>query len=232
VAEFRVSGELAGGAKWKWDSKAGRPDAAPKEDPDEAGVPNRWTKVVPATPVAKEMAAAVNEMARLVSASQGPYDLDFDATVKGPREAAGLRVLATRMLAAIDSLGYLIDALENESALVRDAAAKSIRHWVAQDSTREEVLSQALGMKVAYSDTQRAFVLALLHGTDRPPGDAVDPLFDLLSNEKLAIRELVRMQLARLDPTGAKESSYDAASDRRGMQAATWKMSYKKRFKG
>jgi hypothetical protein len=87
-------------------------------------------------------------------------------------------------------------------------------------------------MKVAYSDTQRAFVLALLHGTDRPPGDAVDPLFDLLSSEKLAIRELVRMQLARLDPTGAKESNYDAASDRRGMQAGTWKLSYKKRFKG
>jgi hypothetical protein len=51
----------------------------------------------------------------------------------------------------------------------------------------------------------------------------------LLGHERLAVRELSRMQLAKLDPAGQKESNYDAASERRGMQAGVWLKGWKKR---
>jgi hypothetical protein len=229
---FQQSGDLPVGSKWKWDSKGGRPGPAPKDDPDELGMANRWTRAVPATPAGKEMAAAVAEMARRTSVANGPFDIDLDATLKDPRETAGRRVLCTWMLGSVDSLAYLIDALEQDSATIRDAAARAIRHWVVQDPQREEAFAQALMTKAAYSENQRALVIALLHGTERPPGDAINDVFDLLSNDKLAIRELARMQLAKLDPVGAREANYDAGSDRRAMQAVMWKTSFKKRFRG
>jgi hypothetical protein len=229
---FQQSGDLLGGAKWKWDSKAGRPGLAPKDDKDEIGIANRWSKAVPATPAAKDMAAAIAEMARRVGIGQGPFDVDFDATWKDPREASGRRVLAVWMLSAVDSPGYLIEALEADAALVRDTAAKAIQHWMAQDTVREDALAQALAMKAAFTDNQRTLVVALTRGPDQPvAADTVEQLFDLLSHEKLAVRELARMQLAKLDPTGARESNYDAASDRRGTQASMWKNAWKKRMK-
>jgi hypothetical protein len=230
-AGFQKSDDLLGGAKWKWDSKGGRPGPAPKDDPDEVGINNRWTKQAPATPAAKDMAAAVTEMAKRVSMSQGPFDLDFDATLKDPREAPSRRALATWMLAAIGSLPYLIDALEEDSALVRDAAARAIRHWISEEAQREELFVQVLAMKAAYTENQRGLVVALLHGTERPAGDSINDIFDLLTNEKLAVRELARMQLARLDPVGARESNFDASSDRRATLATAWRAGYKKRNK-
>jgi hypothetical protein len=229
---FQQSGDLFGGAKWKWDSKAGRPGPAPKDDKDEMGIANRWSKAVPATPAAKDMAAAAAEMARRVGIGQGPFDVDFDATWKEEREAAGRKVLAVWMLGAVDSPGYLIDALEADAAAVRDAAARAIQHWLAQDSSREDALAEALGMKAAFSDNQRMLVTALARSPELPvDAETVEQLFELLGYEKLAVRELSRMQLAKLDPIGARESNYDAASDRRGSQATMWKNAWKKRMK-
>jgi hypothetical protein len=231
-AGFQQSGDLLGGSKWKWDSKGGRPGPAPKDDKDEVGVPNRWSKAVPATPAGKDMAAAVTEMARRVAIGGGPFDVDFDATLKEPREAIGRRVLAAWMLAAVDSLVYLIDALEADAAVVRDAAARALQHWVAQGPKREAAYADALAMKATLSDNQRTLMAALVRGTERPaPAEIVETLFELLGNEKLAVRELARMQLAKVDPVGAKESGYDAASDRRGAQKEAWKTSLKKRIK-
>jgi hypothetical protein len=228
--DYLASDDLVGGAKWKWDSKGGRPGPAPKEDKDEAGVPNRWTKAVPATPAAKELAAAMAELSRVVGISQGPFDVDFDATVREGRSVSR-RAVAAWMLAAVDSLGYLIDALEADAAPVRDAAARALQHWVAQDPDREAQFVEVMGMKAAYSDAQRETMKALLGSPDRP-ADVADRLFDLLGHEKMAIRELARLQLAHIDPAGAKESGYDAASDRRGAQAATWKVIWRKKMKG
>src|SRR5204863_508589 len=84
------SGELPAGSKWKWDSKGGKPGPAPKDDKDEGGVA-RWAKQVPNTAAAKDMAAAVTEMARRVGSAAGPFDVDFDATLKDPHEALGGR---------------------------------------------------------------------------------------------------------------------------------------------
>jgi hypothetical protein len=229
---FHLSGDLAGGAGWKWDNKGGRPAPTPKEDPDAPGLANRWSKMVPATPAGKDMAAAVAEMARRVGMGQGPFDIDFDATIKDPREAVGRQVLSAWMLGAVDSLSYLIDALEADTAAVRDAAAKALRHWCAQDRDREGLFVEALGMKAGYSDAQRAYLQALVRESDQPAGETAERLFDLLGHEKVAIRELARLHLARLDPVGAKESNYDAASDRRDTQAANWKAAWRKRMKG
>jgi hypothetical protein len=99
---------------------------------------------------------------------------------------------------------------------------------VAEDPDREGQFVEVLAGKAAYSDPQRATLRALLGAPDRP-AEAADRLFELLGHDKLAIRELARLQLARLDPVGARESGYDAASERRGAQAATWKASWRKR---
>jgi hypothetical protein len=166
----------------------------------------------------------------VVGISQGPFDVDFDATVREGRSVSR-RAVAAWMLAAVDSLGYLIDALEADAAPVRDAAARALQHWVAQDPDREAQFVEVMGMKAAYSDAQRETMKALLGSPDRP-ADVADRLFDLLGHEKMAIRELARLQLAHIDPAGAKESGYDAASDRRGAQAATWKVIWRKKMKG
>jgi hypothetical protein len=229
---FQQSGDLLGGAKWKWDSKGGRAGPAPKDDKDEAGIANRWSKLGPKTPAENDMAAAVTEMARRVAASGGPFDIDFDATHKDPREAPNRRVLSVWMLEAVDGLGYLIDALESDTAAVRATAAKALQHWVAQDPNREAIYTQMLANKAAFSDNQRALMATLVRGVDRPvAAEVIDLLFDYLLYEKLAIRELARMQLAKIDPVGAKESNYDAASERRGGQKEMWKTSWKKRNK-
>jgi hypothetical protein len=228
---FQVSPDLGVGAKWKWDSKGGKASLAPKDDKDDFQG-NRWTKVVPAAPAAKDMAAACAEMARRVNVAQGPFDVDFDATIKDKAEAIARRVLATWMLAAVDSLTFLIDALEADHAAVRDAAAKAIQLWCAEAPDREAAFVQALATKAAFVDAQRAFVIALIHAPDRPIDDkSVDRLFELLRSEKLAIRELSRMQLAKLDPAGAKEFNYDALGDRRALQAQAWERAFKKKAK-
>jgi hypothetical protein len=226
---FQTSGDLTAGAKWKWDSKAGKPAAAPKEDKDENGVPNRWTKVPPATPAGKEMTAAATEMARRVGLGQGPFDIDFDATIKDPREAIGRRVLSAWMLAAVDSLGYLIDALETDAAPVRDAAARALVHWCAQEPGRDAPLTESLQAKALFTDSQRALMVALVR--ESPTADAADKLFELLRHDRLAVRELARMHLAKIDPAGAKESRYDAVADQRAMQSATWERVWKKKEK-
>jgi hypothetical protein len=224
---FQTSGDLVGGSKWKWDSKAGRPGPAPKEDKDEIGIADRWSKVTPATPAAKDMSAAVSEMARRIGFAQGPFDIDFDTTIKDPREAVGRRVLSAWMLGAVDSLGYLIDALEADSAPVRDAAAHALQHWCAQDPSREGDLAQVLAAKALFTDSQRDLVRALVAVAPAP--ESADKLFELLRHEKLAVRELARAQLATIDPAGARESRFDAASDQRTMQIATWERVWKKR---
>lgn len=226
--------ELQGGAKWKWDSQGGVPGPALRDDPDESGIADRWSKQVPATPAGKEAVPTIAEMAVRVGKSQAAFDSDFNATMKDPKESPGRRVLSTWMLGSIDSLTYLIDALELDSApLVRDAAAKAIRHWVAQDPSRDAAFQRELGMRIAFNENQRANTAGLVRGTERPPTAALmEQLFDLLINEKLAVRELARMQLASIDPTGQKESNYDAASDRRGTQADRWKANWKRKMKG
>jgi hypothetical protein len=174
----------------------------------------------------------VAELTRRVAVSQGPFDVEFDAYLKDPQEAIGRRVLSTWMLGAVDGVPYLIDALEADPAAVRDAAAKALRHWCAQDPDREDRFAEVLESKAGYSDNQRGLLRSLLRESDRPAAELADRLFEHLGHEKLAIRELARLHLARLDPIAARESNYDAASDRRGNQAATWKAAWRKRMKG
>jgi hypothetical protein len=227
---FQSSGVLPAGTKWKWDSKGGRPGPAPKDDPDENGVANRWAREVPATPQAKDQAAAAAEMARRIGASAGPFDIDLDATLKDPQEALARRVLAAWMLAGLDSLAYLIDALEADAPAVRDAAARALVHWCAGAPGRAAAFADMLAGKATYSDAQRALVTALVGAPTKPPAeDTAAKLFELLRDNKLAVRELARLQLAKLDPVGAKESKYDALGDNRALQARAWEQSFKKR---
>jgi hypothetical protein len=228
---FTDSGDLGVGAKWKWDNKGGKAGPAPKDDPDN-GLPNRWSKAVPGTPQAKDLAASAAEMARRVAAGGGPYEVDFYATVQNAKEAMTRRVLAAWMLAGVDGVSSLVEALEMEPAPVRDAAARALQHWCAQAPGREGTLAAVLAEKAMYTDPQRALVTALVRGPERPPAEeTITKLFELLRDSKPAVRELARTQLAKLDPAGAKEAAYDALSDRRAFQAQAWERSYRRRIK-
>jgi hypothetical protein len=228
-AGLSLSAELKKGAKYKWDSKAGRAGLAPKDDPDEAPMADRWSRRVPTTPAARDATEALKVLSKRVVTGQGTYDVDFDAAVKDTREPLPQRVLATTNLGSINSLTYLINALESESAPVREAACRAARHSVSQSETGEEDFLKVLEEKSAFTDEQRKQVIALLRLPDKSV--VLDDLFSLLRNEKLAIRELAHQQLLKLDPIGAKESNYDANgnADMRDMHANTWQRSWKKR---
>jgi hypothetical protein len=134
------------------------------------------------------------------------------------------------MLAGLDSLAYLTDALESDASAVRDAAAKALVHWCAGAPGREAAFAEVLAGKATYTDVQRTLVTALVRAPTRPPAeDTPAKLFELLRDSKLAVRELARLQLAKLDPVGAKESKYDALGENRALQARAWEQAYKKR---
>jgi hypothetical protein len=231
-AEFQKSGDLNRGDKWKWDSKAGRPGPAPKPDPDDT-LKDRWTTAVPTGAAAKELSAAVTEMVRRIGAGESrPFDAEFNATAKDGREPMTRRLLAVWMLAGVDGLAELIDLLEADTPAVRDAAAKALQHWCAEGPEREALFAAALANKAAYTDDQRAYVLALTRGPEQPPAEeTVTRLFTLLKDSKLAVRELARMQLARIDPAGFKESGYDATGQQWPVRANAWANAFKKRAK-
>lgn len=232
-SDHQASGELMAGSKWKWDSKGARPGPAPKDDADDPAGAGRWAKVVPATPQAKDLAAGEAEMARRVGTSQGSFAVDFDATLKDAREAMSRRVLSAWMLAGVDAPEMLVNALEADAAPVRDAAARALQHWCAAAPGRETAFAQVLADKPTYADAQRDLVAALVRAPESPPTEeTVAKLIDLLRDSKLAVRELARMQLARLDAASAREAGYDAASDRRAFQAQAWERVLRKRVKG
>jgi hypothetical protein len=137
------------------------------------------------------------------------------------------------MLAGLDSLAYLTDALEADTPAVRDAAARALVHWCAGAPGRAAAFAEVLAGKATYTEAQRALVTALVGAPTKPPAeDTAAKLFELLRDSKLAVRELARLQLAKLDPVGAKESKYDALGENRALQARAWEQSYKRRTKG
>jgi hypothetical protein len=226
-AGFNASGELAAGAKLKWDSKGGRPALAPKDDKDDVAG-DRWRREAATTPAAKEAATAVADLAKIVGMSEGPFDVVFDAVVKDQAERPARRVLAAWMLGAVDGVAYLIDALEANAAPVRDAAARALMHWVAQSPDRDAEFAKVLETKMAIPETQRPTVLAMVRST-MVPGPDMDTLFLWLKSERLPLRELARLQLTLIDPAGARESRYDSAAEARDNQAQTWQRSWAKR---
>src|SRR5439155_17755991 len=131
-----------------------------------------------------------------VGLGQGPFDVDFDATIKDPREAIGRRVLSAWMLAAVDSLGYLIDALEVDAAPVRDAAARALVHWCSEEAGRDTALADTLQTKSLFTDSQRTMMVALVRGS--PTADAADKLFELARHDRLAGGQLGRLHLGKL----------------------------------
>ncbi|HVK15011.1 MAG TPA: hypothetical protein VM597_40100 [Gemmataceae bacterium] len=227
-AGFTNLNNLPTGAKVKWDSKAGRPALAPMDDKDDVAG-DRWRRDPAATPAAKEGAAAVADLAKMVAMSEGPFDVLFDAIVKDQADRPARRTLAAWMLGAVDGVSYLIDALEANAAPVRDAAARALVHWAAQAPEREAELTRVLETKMAIGESQRPTVVALVRSAIGPGADT-ETLFLLLRSERLSLRELARLQLAQIDPVGARESRYDAAADARDTQAQAWQRSWAKRI--
>lgn len=217
---------LAEGELIKWDSKGGRPGPAPKDDFDSPLLGDRWRRELP--PAAKDPAAAVAEWARRLAMSQGPFEVDFHLTVQDNADKPLVRSLAAWNLAAVDSVSYLIDALElDQAATVRDAAGRALKQWVASGAGRDEELTRVLGMKMAFGDMQRLDLAALARGT--PTVNDLDRLFEALKSDRLAVRELARINLSKVDPVGARDSKYEAGSTNRNSQASAWQQSWKRR---
>ncbi|WP_020473028.1 hypothetical protein [Zavarzinella formosa] len=222
------SGPLAAGSKFKWDSKGGRADIAPANDPDEAALSDRWSVRIPGTPAAKDIEKAIEEWKRRAAVSKGMLDADFDAVLRDSKEPVSHRALAAWYLQATDNIPVLLDSLELDSSPVRDAVVRAARHWCAQSPDREKAFAIFLAEKKTYPDDQRTLVQALLRSRDDAAPGTTDQLFRLLRHERLAIRELARFQLAQLDPLSAEEAGYEAAAEatRRADQIVNWQKKF------
>jgi hypothetical protein len=227
------SGPLPEGTKFKFDNKGGRPGPAPKADPDEVALVNRWAKTYPNTRDANQMADAVEAMRLLVMNSAQP-EVDFAEIAKDNKERRmPFRVLAVYLSAAFDNLAMLLDAMEYDNAIVREAATLAALQWAVQSPDRPDKFAEALGMKATYTEDQRAAMVGLVVAGSKPTDDNVDKVFRLLKNDKLAVREFAKAYLTQFDPTGAKDHNYDAsqAAEFRTPKVNSWLQTWKKREK-
>lgn len=204
------------GAVLTWDSQIGLAALAPADD---RALVARWLRPTPKDAALDGLVASVRTIGK-------EFAVEFNAIAQNEMtEKAPRRVLAMWMLGAVNDLSSLIDALDrSDLAPPREAAARALVHWVAQDPEREQAFATELDKKTAVSPS-RDVILPLVRGTITADKD-VAVLFGYLTNEKVAVRELARLQLARIDPMSARDSKYDAAT---GRQAKAWQDLFEKR---
>lgn len=227
------SGPLPEGTKIKFDNKGGRAGLAPKTDPDEAALVNRWAKVYPNTRDAKQMTDAVDALRLLVTNIAQP-EVDFAEIAKDSKERRlSFRTLAVHASAALDNMATVLDATEYDHADVREAATTAALRWAVQSPDRPDKLADALGMKATYTEDQRAAIVGLVLAGNKPTADNVDKVFALLKNDKLAVREFAKAYLTQFDATGAKDHNYDASqpAEFRTPKVSHWLQTWKKREK-
>jgi len=129
-------------------------------------------------------------------------------------------------LAAINDIDRVMQALEDpHHAEARRAAALALRHWIGNDTGRDQLLYQFLIERLKYTKAQAATVLQLLHSAypaEEP--DTYETLIAYLQHEKLAIRELALRQLLHLVPEDVAVP-YDPAAPpaERAKAYAAWK---------
>jgi hypothetical protein len=181
-----------------------------------------FNKQPPATPLAKEMAVALQELSLRMVGKQRPEVILLEGREK---EQPMGRLLAIYSLCALDEVGKLIEILGDETEAHspdREAAIFALRRWLSRGpeqgrqlydtDTRAGLLTATL--KYRSGDAKKIF--ELLH--DFKDGERNDPatfraLAEYLHDQHVAIAELAWWHLQRL-AQGVKLPRFNAASPR------------------
>lgn len=195
-----------------------------------------WKRIPPRpTPATRELDEVYNGLVRRLN-RESKIEIEFGSILKAENEKPAEILYAIQCLQAIDSVGYLADALMDERFDVRAATIFALKHWTGGSPERDLLLYTELVKKKGYTEEDADTVMQLFHGFSRDKIDdppTVEALFELLGHERLAVRELAYFWMTRFDPAGAKEIKFfdaNAPSNAREAIVKRWKASWTKRF--
>ncbi len=217
-----------GPAFFHWDSVAGN-DPGPQR---RESVPEWSTKKALESEPARRAGVILQGVAKkiadkkpapeVIAALMSEADEVSDAEV-----AAVMRRASVYGSAALDNVSFVVDALGNRSADVRDTAVQALRHWIGRAPGQDLKLYDALQKDKKYPAGQAEIVLDLLHSysqTDLERPETFETLIAYLRHDKPAIRQLAAWHLYRLAPVG-KPIAYDPTGTAESRETAykKWK---------
>jgi hypothetical protein len=205
-----------------WDNKG----KAPTKPAHVIDVLPQWRYQLPPISPFREMAAemqkALDDWAKQLN-SRKDVDVSLALTEAYNEQRPAMQRIGAFGLAAIDMIGPLVDALDDEMRpMLRGSAARALQHWTAREPGNDLQLYQIL-LKKRYNELQADLYMQLLHGlseTDVTNPEAYQNLLSWLNSEKLGIRELALSYLIRLDPEGLAQAKYDPMADAETREAA------------
>jgi transposase-like protein len=217
-----------GPALFHWDSVAGN-DAGPQR---REAVPEWSTKKALESEPARRAQVILQGVAKKI-ADKKPAPEVITALMTEADEVADKELTAVMRRAsvygsaALDNVGFVVDALANRSADVRDTAVQALRHWIGRAHGQDLKLYNALQKDKKYPAGQAEIVLDLLHSysaTDLDRPETFEALIAYLRHDKPAIRELAAWHLYRLAPVG-KAIAYDPTGTAESRETAykKWK---------
>ncbi len=209
---------------WNNTGPAGRPAPLPPQF-------KQWWTNRDAAPAgaARDMRVALDEYSIRLAKDQASVEDMMVKTSQGkqPKE----RIFGINCLAAIDALGPLTDALQDEDkqrADVRDTATFTLQRWIGLGPERDQRLYNFLHDEKDLAWHHAEIIMSLLHGFS--DNDLADPgtyerLIEYLRHEKLAVRSMAYFHLSRLVPKGAQKFPYDptARAPERDQVYQQWK---------
>jgi hypothetical protein len=174
-----------------------------------------WVTNVPGLELKAQARKALEKLSTELSGNANVQTL-LTATLND-REST-TQILAVFCIGAIDQLSALLDRLADDKKEVRETAYYVLLRWISRGPAQEPTLKRMLIEKKGYTEEQAETLLELLHTF--PESKAYQPatyesLIALLDSEKIAIRELARLQLEALVPRTKEVQNikYDAAGD-------------------
>lgn len=119
--------------------------------------------------------------------------------------------LAVFVLAALDQLGPVIDALDHpDNPYLRRAAIDALLHFLGRQPGQGVKVDQSL-VERGYVPADREIFLKLVRRIDKPDRAAIEQLLEWLNHPRLSIRELAFLNLVTLLPTD-RLIGYDPAA--------------------
>ena len=169
---------------------------------------------------------ALTRLVEELDREPGAVDVALDRVWPKDFKDTPLTFLAIQCLAAVDGLPGLVKALEEENRPeARQAAGAALRSWLGSATGHSVLLTQHLRQSAGFSEAQAGALLHLFGGfvdDDLKPEQSVLKLAGLLSDSRLAIRQLASWHLEPLAETLKKsfpESSAKIAYDPAGKAA-------------
>jgi hypothetical protein len=181
-------------------------------------LPDWWTDRPPQTDQAKEMLYALLDMRDALDKNPSVVDAILTVTRESKDKDIANRQLGVWILAAIDAIPQLIDALEDRQHYeIRQAATGALINWISHAADDEIELYRMLQEKKGFSKEKAQIIMSLLHvfsPEDRANPKTYETLISYLDHDNLAIRELALWHLIQLTPPNLlKNIRYDPAED-------------------